>query len=170
MSASVSEPVVVMGPSGAGKTVVGAALASSLGVAFVDADDLHPPANIAKMAAGMPLDDDDRDPWLDTVAATLAQASAGVVVACSALTRRYRDRIRAGAPGTRFVELRASPGELGRRMIGREHFMPPSLLDSQLSTLEHLAADEAGVTVDNDGPIDEVAARIIAMLARRSSG
>ncbi len=155
--------VVVMGPSGSGKTAIGAALAVDFGLDFVDADDLHPASNVEKMEAGFPLDDDDRMPWLDTVGATLA-AAPGLILACSALARRYRDRIRAAAPDTVFVELRVSRGELDRRMRSRQHFMPPALLDSQLSTLEHLESDERGVVIDNDGGIIEVAGRARAAL------
>lgn len=150
--------IVVMGPSGSGKTAIGAALAVDFGVDFVDADDLHPAANVAKMESGTPLDDADRMPWLDRVGAALV-AAPGLVVACSALARRYRDRIRAAAPGVRFVELRVSREELDRRMRSRQHFMPAALLDSQLATLEHLDPDEDGVAVDNDAGIIEVAAR-----------
>lgn len=162
--------IVVMGPSGSGKSVVGAVLATRLDLPFVDADDLHPAENVAKMAAGTPLDDDDRWPWLDIVAAALRDAAGGVVVACSALARRYRDRIRAGAPDAVFVELEVSPEELVRRMSSREHFMPSSLLASQLATLEPLAAGERGVTVVNDRPPIEVADEAIARLraARRA--
>lgn len=155
--------IVVMGPSGSGKTAVGAALAVDFGVDFVDADDLHSPANVAKMESGVPLDDDDRMPWLDVVGARLA-ASPGLVIACSALARRYRDRIRAAAPDVRFVELRVSRAELDRRMRSRQHFMPVALLESQLATLEHLEADEDGVAVDNVGGIIEVAGRARGLL------
>jgi len=148
--------IVVMGPSGSGKTAVGAALAVDLGVDFVDADDLHPAHNVAKMESGVPLDDDDRLPWLDIVGSRLAD-SPGLVIACSALARRYRDRIRAAAPDARFVELVVSREELDRRMRSRQHFMPVTLLESQLATLEHLSADEDGVAVDNVGGILEVA-------------
>lgn len=144
-------PVVVMGVSACGKSTVGAELARRHGVPFVDADDLHPPANIAKMAAGTPLDERDREPWLDLVAARLAEgaASGGIVVACSALTRATRDRLRQGAPGTVFVHLTGSPEVIRARAVARTgHFMPPALLDSQLALLEPLAAHEAGVTVD----------------------
>jgi len=144
-----------MGPSGSGKSVVGAALAIRLGLPFIDADDLHPRENVAKMAAGTPLDDGDRMPWLDVVGAVLRDAG-GAVVACSALARRYRDRIRAAASDAVFVELRVPAGELTRRMTTREHFMPAGLLVSQLQTLEHLAADEAGVVVANDRALTEV--------------
>ena len=155
--------VIVMGPSGSGKTAVGAALAVDLAVEFVDADDLHPVQNVAKMESGVPLDDDDRRPWLDVVGRRLA-SSPGLVMACSALARRYRDRIREAAPDTRFVELVVSRAELDRRMRSRQHFMPVALLESQLATLEHLGADEDGVAVENIGGIIEVAARARAAL------
>jgi gluconokinase len=161
--------IVVMGPSGSGKSVVGAVLAERLGVVFIDADDLHPAANVEKMAAGVPLDDADRAPWLDAVAAALRSPDGGAVIACSALARRYRDRIRAGAPEAVFVELRVSSEELERRMKSREHFMPTALLVSQLQTLEHLDDDEPGVVVDNDrSPADVVTATVAALDARRA--
>lgn len=157
-----------MGPSGSGKSVVGAVLAERLGAAFIDADDLHPAGNVAKMAAGTPLDDSDRMPWLDIVADALASAPEGAVVACSALARRYRQRILEGAPDAVFVELRVSPGELARRMSTRQHFMPPALLTSQLQALEHLDDDEPGVVVDNDrAPHDVVTEITRALDARR---
>ena len=163
--------VVVMGPSGSGKSVVGAALAQRLGLPFVDADDLHPAVNVAKMAAGIPLDDGDRMPWLDVVAATLRDAPGGVVMACSALARRYRDRIRGRttAPGVVFVELRVPRDELARRMGAREHFMPSSLLISQLQTLEHLEPDEAGVVVAGEPPLADVVDAAMAALERYQS-
>lgn len=145
-----------MGPSGSGKSAVGSAVAARLALPFVDADDLHPEANVAKMAAGVPLDDADRMPWLDVVAAELHDAPGGVVVACSALARRYRERILSGAPVTVFVELRTSTRELARRMATREHFMPSSLLASQLQTLEHLEPEEPGVVVAGDPPLADV--------------
>lgn len=157
-----------MGPSGSGKTVVGAVLAARLDLPFVDADDLHPDANVAKMATGTPLDDEDRWPWLDIVAQTLRDSAGGAVVACSALARRYRDRIRAGAPDAVFVELEVTPAELARRMSSREHFMPSSLLASQLAALEPLADDERGVVVVNDRPPIEVADEAIARLRAES--
>ncbi|MBX3100535.1 MAG: gluconokinase [Salinibacterium sp.] len=142
--------IVVMGVSGSGKSTVGAGIAAALGVPFIDADDLHPRANIEKMAAGIPLTDSDRWPWLALVGAALAESrESGVVVACSALKRSYRDAIRALAPSTRFVLLTGSRELLAERMNHRPgHFMPSSLLDSQLATLEPLAADEGGVVVD----------------------
>ncbi|MBU4466058.1 MAG: gluconokinase [Actinobacteria bacterium] len=156
-----------MGPSGAGKSVVGARLAAELGVPFLDADDLHPAANVAKMAAGEPLGDEDRMPWLDVVASRLRDAPEGVVIACSALARRYRDRLRAGAGEVTFVELMIDRAELDRRMHLRTHFMPPSLLDSQLATLEHLADDEPGFVFVNDGDIGRVTSAISERLRGR---
>lgn len=139
--------LVVMGVSGSGKTTLGEAVATHLGLAFVDGDDLHPPANVAKMAAGIPLDDADRWPWLDRVGGTLADAEAypaGVVVACSALRRVYRDRIRAEAgAGLRFLYLSADEAEMVARLKARpNHYMPPSLVHSQFAALE--APDPAG--------------------------
>ncbi|WP_345763993.1 gluconokinase [Diaminobutyricibacter sp. McL0608] len=157
--------VVVMGVSGSGKSTVGALLAESLGAPFTDGDDLHPPANVAKMAAGIPLDDDDRWPWLAAVGRTLAAAGPdGLVVACSALKRAYRDAIRAEAPTVRFVELDSSPAVLAARMVRPGHFMPPSLLASQLATLEPLASDEPGVRIPNDDPPAVVIARAAVAL------
>lgn len=159
--------IVVMGPSGSGKSEVGIRLAAALGMPFADADDLHPPGNVAKMTAGIPLDDDDRMPWLDLVGAALRDAPR-LVVACSALARRYRTRILEAAPDARFVELVVPSRELERRLRARTHFMPPALLASQLATWEPLAADEPGLTVENDGDLDEVVRRVVAGLGDRS--
>lgn len=160
--------IVVMGVSGSGKSTVGAGLAIRLGTAFADADALHPAANVTKMRAGIPLDDTDRAPWLDLVAATLRSAEGGLVVACSALRRTYRDRIRRGAPDAVFLELDAERALLAERLGARVgHFMPASLLDSQLATLEPLAADEPGARIRirlDDGP-DRVLDRALAALA-----
>ena len=140
--------IVVMGPSGSGKSTVGSALAERLGARFVDGDDLHPLTNVEKMAAGLPLDDDDRMPWLRVVGATL-RAEDRIVVACSALRRRYRDAIRDEARDAFFAELVVDRGTLETRLDGRvDHFMPASLMDSQLEALEPLADDENGVRVD----------------------
>ena len=154
--------VVVMGVSGSGKTTVGERVAARLGVPFVDGDALHPPANVAKMASGTPLNDDDRAPWLRAIGETLAgTAPEGVVVACSALKRTYRDLIRAEAPGAVFAELDGTREVLAARMAARPgHFMPVALLDSQLATLEPLQADEAGMRLDVSLPPDELAAEI----------
>ena len=160
-----SRPVVVMGVSGSGKTTVGAALADALGLRFVDGDALHPAANVAKMAAGIPLDDADRAPWLDAVGAVLADGP--VVVACSALKRAYRDRLRAAAPGLQLVFLDGDRALLASRMTARPgHFMPASLLDSQLATLERPEPDEHALTADIARPAEE----IVTGLAGRMTG
>ncbi|MBW9110354.1 gluconokinase [Microbacterium ureisolvens] len=149
--------VVVMGVSASGKSSVGAELARLIGARFVDADDLHPAANVAKMAAGIPLEDEDRWPWLDAVAATITDAER-TVVACSALKRSYRDRLRDAAPGVVFVHLTGSPELLAARAGGREgHFMPPALLSSQLDTLQPLGDDEVGVALDVTAPVADLA-------------
>lgn len=150
--------VVVMGVSGCGKTTIGDLVARELGVPFLDGDSLHPVENVTKMAAGTPLTDDDRWPWLATVGAALAKAGdGGLVLACSALRRSYRDAIRQQAPDTVFLHLHGSKDVLGQRLEGRAgHFMPTTLLDSQLATLEPLQADEAGFVMDIAAPVDEV--------------
>lgn len=157
--------IVVMGPSGSGKSLIGAKIAARAGALFVDADDLHPPANVAKMASGTPLDDADRMPWLDAVGAVLADR-APVVVACSALRRRYRDRLREHAPDAWVVELVVPPDRLAARMDEREHFMPPALLASQLATLETLSAEERGARIVNDEDPTAVVERILAAALR----
>ena len=126
--------IVVMGVSGCGKTTIGDLVARGLGAPFLDGDSLHPVENVAKMAAGTPLTDEDRWPWLATVGSELANAGdGGLVLACSALKRCYRDAIRALAPGTVFLHLHGSKEVLGSRLEGRSgHFMPAALLDSQL--------------------------------------
>lgn len=161
--------IVVMGPSGSGKSLVGAALAAQVRARFVDGDDLHPAANVAKMAAGSPLTDADREPWLDIVGIVLAR-EPHLVVACSALRRVYRDRIRAAAPDAVFVELVVPVAELAQRMSRRDHFMPPALLDSQLAVLEPLAADEPGVRIANDADLVSVVERAASLLKRRLGG
>ncbi|GEM32795.1 gluconokinase [Nocardia neocaledoniensis NBRC 108232] len=146
--------IVVMGVSGCGKTTVGALAAQRLEVPYAEGDDFHPVENIEKMAAGIPLTDEDRWPWLDTVATWLGDhQGSGGVASCSALRRTYRDRLRAGAPDTYFVHLAATREELLRRMTGRlGHFMPTILLDSQLDTLEPLEPDEPGVSLNALAP------------------
>lgn len=154
-----------MGVSGSGKTSVGELLAAELGVRFEDADDLHPAANVAKMAAGDPLNDEDRWPWLAKVGAELTSAeSVGIVMACSALKRKYRGAILASEPAAQFVFLHGSKQLLADRMAHRSgHYMPASLLDSQLATLEPLEVDEPGFTVSLDnGDSPEALAKIIA--------
>lgn len=159
--------IVVMRVSGAGKSTVGAALAARLGAPFIDADSLHPPVNVQKMAAGIPLTDEDRWPWLELVGAALsADSPNGIVVACSALKRAYRDAIRAMAPSTAFVLLNVATPVLQVRMTLRpEHFMPASLLTSQLETLEPLEVDEFGLVLDSDEGIEATAERICVELS-----
>ena len=159
--------IVVMGVSGCGKTTIGDLVARELGVRFLDGDSLHPVENVSKMAAGTPLTDEDRWPWLATVGAELAAAGpAGLVLACSALKRSYRDAIRAQAPETVFLHLHGSRDVLGGRIEGRSgHFMPAALLDSQLATLEPLEADEAGTVVDIAAPVEKVVAAALAGVA-----
>ena len=152
-----------MGVSGSGKSTVGAALAARLDVPFEDGDDLHPPENVAKMARGEPLDDADRRPWLDRVGRWLVEHRGGGVIACSALRRSYRDQLRAHCPDVDFLHLDGDPELLARRQAGRAgHFMPPSLLSTQLLTLQPLDADEPGVVVDIDQPVDAIVAEYVA--------
>ncbi|MBP2458967.1 carbohydrate kinase (thermoresistant glucokinase family) [Clavibacter michiganensis] len=149
-------PVIVMGVSGSGKSTVGEILAQDAGVPFIDGDDLHPEANRRKMAEGHALDDDDRRPWLERVGLALAgRPEGGPVVACSALKRSYRDILRAAAPDAVFVHLAGDHELLAERLGSREgHFMPSSLLASQLRTLEPLGDDEQGITLDiTDDPV-----------------
>lgn len=159
--------IVVMGVSGCGKTTIGDLVARGLGIPFLDGDSLHPVENVAKMAAGTPLTDHDRWPWLATVGTELANAGrGGLVLACSALRRSYRDAIREQAPDTIFLHLHGSKEVLRERTEGRTgHFMPPALLDSQLATLEPLDADEAGIVVDIAAPVSEVVADAQARIA-----
>lgn len=155
-----------MGVSGAGKTTTGILIAEALGLKFVDADSLHPPANLLKMAGGEPLTDEDRWPWLDEVGRTVAlRADVGIVMACSALKRSYRDAIVRLAPNVQFVHLYASTKLLAARVEQRAgHFMSPRLLASQFEALEVLAPDECGIEVSVEGPIGDVVARAIAAL------
>lgn len=159
-------PVVVMGVSGSGKSTVGAALAQRLRVPFADADDFHPPANIEKMSAGEPLNDDDRHPWLESIGEWLAQrGTSGGVISCSALKHRYREQLRGHCPEVWFLHLTGTRDVIGRRQASRPgHFMPASLLDSQFATLEPLAADESGYAVDVDQSIDEIVEAAVAAL------
>ncbi|GAB2502285.1 hypothetical protein GCM10027063_47020 [Promicromonospora xylanilytica] len=157
--------LVVMGVTATGKTTVGRALAEELGAVFVEGDTFHPPANIEKMSAGIPLDDDDRRPWLRALAAEIARLDAAgerSVTACSALRRPYRDWLREGHGGLFFVHLDSTFDVLLDRMKRRTHFMPPSLLQSQLDTLEPLEPDEAGAVIDDTQTVDAVVADALA--------
>lgn len=158
--------VVVMGVSGSGKTSVGRHLAAVLGWSFAEGDDFHPPANVAKMAGGTPLTDADRWPWLDAIGRWIAAETAenrSAVVACSALKRRYRDRLRLAWPALRLVFLRVDREELHRRLVARsEHFFPAGLLDSQLQDLEPPQADEQAMVVSGD--VDGIVRSLIPLL------
>lgn len=160
--------IVVMGVSGSGKSTVGRALAEALGLRFVEGDELHPPANVARMAAGVPLTDADRHDWLGAIAARLAAAAArdeGLVVSCSALRRTYRERLRAAAPGLRFVYLHGTSELLAGRLTARRgHYMPASLLQSQLQTLEPPTPDEAALAFDISAPPADIVRRAVQAL------
>jgi len=169
--------VVVIGVSGSGKSSVGELLARRLAVPFVDGDDVHPAANIAKMAAGHPLDDADRRPWLEALAARIrimasiggegegdsSSGGVGGVVVCSALKRVYRDELRAGGPGVWFLHL-ALEQEVAVERVGRRtgHFMPAQLLDSQYAILEPLGSDEPGMTVDASADLQTILEEALA--------
>ncbi|MER7835898.1 gluconokinase [Streptomyces sp. NPDC096040] len=159
--------VVVMGVAGTGKTTIGPLLAARLGVPYAEGDDFHPPANIAKMSAGHPLEDADRWPWLDAIGSWAhGREGLGGVVSSSALKRAYRDRLRAAAPGIVFVHLTGDRKLIEDRMSHRQgHFMPTALLDSQFATLQPLDADEPGVAVDVTGGPEEITARAVRALA-----
>ncbi len=164
------QPVlVIMGVAGCGKSTVAAMLAGQLGWDFQEGDDLHPMENVAKMASGQPLTDDDRWPWLDEVGTWIHnQEFAGIpgIVTCSALKRAYRDRIR--GPHVVFVYLAGSRDEIGNRLSARiDHFMPPALLESQLAALEPPEADERVLTIDVAAHPAEMAAEIIRRLSLR---
>jgi carbohydrate kinase (thermoresistant glucokinase family) len=151
--------LVIMGVSGCGKSTVGEGLAKALHLPFLEGDSLHPPRNVALMAAGTPLTDEDRAGWLDTIAARLAALpdDAGLVVSCSALKRAYRDRLRRAAPDVRFVHLHGTPALLAQRLQQRQHlYMPPTLLDSQLATLEMPTANEHVIALNIADPVPQL--------------
>ncbi|MGC3995057.1 MAG: gluconokinase [Propionicimonas sp.] len=162
--------LVVMGVAGTGKSTVAVALAERLGWVFAEGDAFHPESNVAKMAAGIPLTDDDRWPWLDAIVDWTAQQEAlgrDTVLTCSALRRCYRDRLRTAPGSTVFVHLDGDPVLLAQRIGARTgHFMPASLLPSQLATLERLGPDEAGVVVDVDADVRTVVDRAVEALGR----
>ncbi len=152
--------VLVMGVCGCGKSTVGERLAARLGADYLEGDSLHPPRNVALMAAGTPLTDADRQGWLQAIAERLREALDGrrsLVVTCSALKRRYREVLRAGAADLRIVHLHGSPELLAQRMAARTgHYMPPSLLPSQLLALEPPLPDERALTFDIAQPVDDI--------------
>ena len=156
--------VLVMGVSGSGKSSVGAALAERLGVPFLEGDSLHPAGNVVKMAAGVPLDDADRAPWLDAITGWMGARRDGVV-ACSALKRAYRDRLRTATPDLRIVALVPPERVLAKRLGHRRgHFMPGSLLDSQLATLEVPGKDETALLVTENEPTEQTVERTATWL------
>ena len=148
--------IVVAGVSGSGKSSVGVALAERLGAVFEDGDDLHPPANVEKMRAGIPLDQADRWPWLLAVGGWLDAHEHGVI-ACSALRRTYRDTLRSATDGVDVLLLHGDPDLIRERQANRkQHFMPPGLMHSQFATLEPLGPDEPGITIDIAQGIDQI--------------
>lgn len=156
--------LVLMGVSAVGKTTVGRAAAALTGIPFLDADDLHPRANVEKMARGIPLDDADRAPWLDAVGGKLRTA-APCIMACSSLTRAYRARLRELAPGTLFALLDVPRDVLEIRLAARKgHYMPAALLDSQLASLETPATDERVVRLDGIQSIEALALEVAALV------
>lgn len=158
-------PMIVMGVSGSGKSTIGAALAERFGLQFIDGDDLHPTANKEKMAAGHPLNDEDRAPWLEIIALRIgAELAEGrpIVVACSALKRKYREQLSSYAPSLLFVHLTGERELIAERQSHRNHeYMPNSLLDSQFSTLEPLADDENALLVS----LDQTPAEMVDVVA-----
>lgn len=164
--------VVVMGVSGCGKTAVGRLLAARLGVPFHDADTFHPPENVERMRSGLPLDDAARGPWLDRLARLIDDAvreGHGLVLACSALRRSYRDRLGTGRPGVRLVFLDGEETLIRERLERRTgHYMPASLLASQCAILERPTAEERPVTIDVASPPDSLVEDILAALGRHA--
>ncbi|MFC7431062.1 MULTISPECIES: gluconokinase [unclassified Agrococcus] len=165
-------PMIMMGAQGTGKSTIGAALAARLNVAFIDGDDLHPAANKQRMASGTPLTDEDRVPWLRLIGERIAQerdAGRIVIVACSALKRWYRELLRSHVPDLLFVHLVGDKAILQQRLAGRDHeYMPTTLLDSQLETLEPLAAWEEGVEVDIHRTPEQIVDELQRLLQRRA--
>ena len=167
--------LVVMGVSGSGKTFVGTAIADALKIPFLDGDDLHSPEARAKMTAGIALNDEDRAPWLTRIGALLADAHAhpdGVVVACSALRRAYRDRLRAIAgPSLRFLFLKGDKAQMRERVAGRKnHYMPASLIDSQFAALESPEGEGDVVTIAADADLAQTLEETIERLSRSAGG
>lgn len=160
--------LVVMGVSGCGKSTVGQQVADALQLPFLEGDDFHPPENVARMAAGVALTDADRQGWLQTLAGHIAaagQSGQGLVLSCSALKRSYRDVLRQGDAATRFIYLHGDPQLLASRMAARtKHYMPSSLLDSQLATLEPPAPDENALAFDVAKPTADIAAAVVSTL------
>ncbi len=170
--ANIPKRLIVMGVTGSGKTTVSALLAGRLDAVFLDGDDYHPPSNVAKMSAGEALTDADRWPWLDRLGGVMEDAVARegrVVLACSALRRTYRDRLTSACRSAPlFVHLSGTRDVIHDRMTARrEHFMPVTLLDSQIATLEPIEPDENAIVTPIDAPVDEVVGRILGQLGAR---
>lgn len=169
-SAPLPAVILLMGVAGSGKTTIGHALGDKLGWPYADADEFHPPSNVAKMSAGHPLTDEDRKPWLAAIAAHIDAVRAKgshAIVSCSALKRIYRDVIAGGRPDVRLVLLDGSKDEIFARMSARkDHFMPLALLDSQFATLERPTADERAIFVPIAGKPEEIASAVVAALTR----
>ena len=163
-----SRVVVIMGVSGSGKTTIAKRVAADLGWAFQEGDVLHPASNVAKMAAGYPLTDEDRAPWLAIIAKWIDDklvAGENGLITCSALKRSYREQIGNGKPGVQIVYLRGDRATLDAHVSGRHHeFMPVSLLDSQLATLEEPTPDEHVIEVDVGGTVDHTVAEVVRQL------
>jgi gluconokinase len=160
--------VIVMGVSGSGKTTVARSIDEVLGWPFAEGDDFHPPANVEKMSSGTPLTDEDRAPWLEAIARWIGEQEAAgrsAVVTCSALKRAYRELLRRDHPSVWFVHVSPSPDALQHRLETRSgHYMPASLLASQLEALQPLGPDEPGLTIGGEGSPEEVAARALEAL------
>ena len=169
MNSPAYPPMIVMGVSGSGKSTVGRLLAEKLGSVFIDGDDLHPASNKEKMAAGHPLNDVDRTPWLAIIGDELSrsvQAGAPAIIACSALKRSYRDLLRGHEPSTIFIHLRGTADLIQHRLDERSHeYMPPTLLTSQLTTLEALGSDEAAIEVDVSLSPEDIVAQVATELS-----
>lgn len=160
--------IVIMGVAGCGKSSLGAKVAEALGRPLVEGDDFHPPANVAKMRTGVPLDDADRAGWLDALGVELQRHPGGAVLTCSALKRAYRDRLRDASPGLRFVHLALDREAARRRVTGRDsHYFQANLVDSQFEALEDPSGEARVLTVDALRPMDDLAAEVIAW-ARKS--
>ncbi len=159
-----------MGVSGSGKTLIGAAFADALGVDFVEGDKYHPAENVARMSAGIPLTDENRAEWLRALAARIRDAKdagTGLVVSCSALKRSYRDILRAAAPALQFVFLKGEPTLISKRLAARRgHFMPPSLLDSQVAILEEPSPDENAWVCDIRQTPKDLVAALVALASK----
>ena len=159
--------LVFMGVSGSGKSTVARAVQERLGWEFAEGDDFHPPENVKKMSEGTPLTDADRCGWLESLAEWTAERDARgepTLIACSALRKAYRDVLRRGGEGTFFVHATGDKHMLLDRMNARDHFMPPTLLESQLDTLEPLQPDEHGMDVDPALPVEQIVAAVLARL------